>query len=262
MVTRPASLPHLGTSLADLARQRGVDCELVVVHDGDAAFHAIVADAARRAELRARIDRAPAGLTLGELRNRSVSLAKGDLVAQWDDDDRHHPERLALQAAALAERNADFAFLTEQLHWFPRRGVLFWEDWSAEAYPLDFVQGTLLGRRERMPAYPALRRGEDTELCRKLVAADATIARVRGAGWSYVYTFHGGNAFPESHHLAMARAKHLADARLLARERALRERLAEYSPPLPPLVMPCGDRPVEIGGSRAATQARGPAFPD
>lgn len=251
-VTRPASLPHLAASFADLAGQRGVDCELVVVHDGDAAFHVAVEEIARRCGLRATIERATAGRTLGELRNLAVSLARGELVAQWDDDDRHHPERLARQAAALAEHGAAFAFLAEQLHWFPGRGELYWEDWSTEAWPLDFVQGTLVGRRDAMPAYPPLRRGEDTALCRSIVAAGATIARVRDAGWSYVYTFHGGNAFPEFHHYASARAKHLSPARLLSRERTLRERLAEYDPPLPAVLVPCGDDPIEIAGGAGA----------
>lgn len=246
-VTRPASLPHLAASFGDLARQRGVECELVVVHDGDAAFHAAVEITAERAGLRATVDRAPAGLTLGELRNRSVTLARGELVAQWDDDDRHHPERLARQVAALVERGAAFAFLTGQLHWFPKRGTLHWEDWTTEAYPMDFVQGTLVGRRDAMPAYPAMRRGEDTVLCRRILDAGAPIARVRDADWSYVYTFHGGNAFAEPHHIATARAKHLSDARILARERVLRERLAEYAPPIGRVEVPCGAGTIGVG---------------
>lgn len=248
-VTRPSSLPRLAASFGDLARQRDVDCELVVVHDGDAAFHAAVEATASRAGLSATVDRAPAGLTLGELRNRAVACARGELVAQWDDDDRHHPERLARQVAALVARDAAFAFLTEQLHWFPKRGTLYWEDWTTEAYPLDFVQGTLVGRREALPAYPAMRRGEDTALCVRILESGAAIARVRDAGWSYVYTYHGGNAFPEAHHLATARAKHLSDARILARESVLRRRLAEYSPGLPTVTVPCGAGPIEIAGS-------------
>jgi len=248
-VTRAGALPRLATSFDDLAHQAGVEVELVVVHDGDAAFDAAVALLAQRAGLRATVERSDAGRTLGELRNRAVALARGDLVAQWDDDDRHHPERLVRQAAALAAADASFAFLTDQLHWFPAHGALYWEDWSVEAYPLDFVQGTLVGRRDRMPSYPAQRRGEDTALCLEIAAAGLPIARVRDAGWSYVYTFHGDNAFPAPHHLAMAQAKHLSDARILGREHTLRRRLAEYVPPLPAVVVPCGIAPIEIPGS-------------
>ena len=245
-VTRPGALPRLETSFGDLARQTHADCELVVVHDGDAAFDATVRRLADRAGLRATIDRAEPGRTLGELRNRSVALARGEVVVQWDDDDRHHPERLARQVAELVAGDADFSFLTEQLHWFPARRTLYWEDWSTEAYPLDFVQGTMMGRRERMPAYPSARRGEDTAICLEIVASGARIARVRGVGWCYVYTWHGSNAWPEPHHLAIAATKRLPDARLIARERVLRRRLAEYAPPPGPLVVACGERAIEI----------------
>ena len=249
-VTREGALPRLAHAIGDLARQTHKERELVVVHDGAAPFDAAVGLLAQRAGVAATIERAEPGQPLGALRNRAVALARGEVVAQWDDDDRHHPERLARQAAALAQRDASFAFLTDQLHWFPGQGALYWEDWSSEPYPLDFVQGTLVGKRKRMPAYPAVRRGEDTALCRELVAAGEPIARVRDAGWSYVYTFHGGNAFPSSHHQAIAWAKHLSPARLLARERLLRERLADYDPPLPAVVVPCGDAPLEIAPSR------------
>ena len=65
--------------------------------------------------------------------------------------------------------------------------------------------------------------------------------------WSYVYAYHGANAFPEPHHLAIAASKHLSEARILAREHLLRRRLAEYAPPLPFVVVPCGVTPIGIG---------------
>ena len=244
-VTREGALPRLALAIGDLARQTHDERELVVVHDADATFHAAVELIARRASLPATIERVAPGGTLGELRNRAVALARGALCAQWDDDDRHHPERLARQVAALEDRGASFAFLTGQLHHFPKDGTLYWEDWSAEPYPLDFVQGTLVGRRDRMPAYPAARRGEDTALCRAIVAAGEPIARV-DAAWSYVYTYHGGNAFAASHHRAIAAAKQLSAARMLAREHGLRARLAEYDPPLPEVAVPCGDAVIRI----------------
>src|SRR6185436_11440149 len=163
-VTREGALPRLALAIGDLARQSHAERELVVVHDADAAFHAAVELLARRASLPATVERIAPGQTLGELRNRAVSLARGALVAQWDDDDRHHPERLGRQAEALASRDASFSFLTEQLHHFPKQGALYWEDWSPEPYPLDFVQGTIVARRERMPTYAPMRRGEDTAL--------------------------------------------------------------------------------------------------
>lgn len=248
-VTRPASLARLAPAIADFARQTHASRELVVVHDGDPAFDGAVRRLAERAGVDARVERVEPGSTLGELRNRSVALARGEVVIQWDDDDRQHPERIARAVDALVREGADFAFLVDQLHWFAGEGTLYWEDWSSEAFPLDFVQGTLAARRACMPAYPAARRGEDTALCRTIAASGARIARMRDAGWSSVYTFHGANTWPATHHRAIAVAKHLPDARLLAREAILRRRLAEYDPPLGPVVVPCGVGPIVIEAS-------------
>ncbi|HEX6834025.1 MAG TPA: hypothetical protein VF132_10880, partial [Rudaea sp.] len=114
----------------------------------------------------------------------------------------------------------------------------FWDDWNRETYPLNLVQGTLLARRDRMPDYPAIARGEDTGLVLQILHRDETIARVRDAGWCYVYVYHGSNAFGAAHHEAISRAKHLRLAALLQREALLRARLGEYRPPLGALRIP------------------------
>src|SRR4051794_18063628 len=72
------------------------DRELVIVCDGPAWYRRHIRekiegrDDVRLVELGSRF-------TLGELRNVSMAFAAGELVAQWDDDDLHHPSRLDLQ---------------------------------------------------------------------------------------------------------------------------------------------------------------------
>jgi len=83
---------------------------------------------------------------------------------------RYHPRRLEVQLQALRADDGDFCFLTDQLHLFADTGTLYWDDWTGEIPPLDVVQGTLLGRTDKLPAYPALGRGEDTAVVRELVA--------------------------------------------------------------------------------------------
>lgn len=232
-VTRPGRLALLRHCIDDFVHQTHPERELVIVHDGgpdfDASVQALTADA-RHPAIQVH---SVAGASLGELRNRSVALARGELICQWDDDDRYHPQRIALQYRALTEGRADFCFLQDQLHWFVASGQLSWDDWSQEAYPLDFVQGTLLGRRDRMPVYPAAVRGEDTQLCYDILRNGHRVARLKDAGWCYIYVFHGRNAFDAMHHAAITREKRMPLARLMAREGNLRERLAEYAPPLP-----------------------------
>lgn len=236
MVSRRARLALAAEALADFAAQTHADRELLVVHDdgagGDRDFGAL---AARHPEAAIRVLAVAPGRTLGELRNEAVAAAAGSHVCQWDDDDRHHPQRMALQWQALHDDGADACFLVDQLHAFLDSGELGWDDWGREPYPLDLVQGTLLARREAMPAYPALARGEDTALLLALLRAGARIVRLRGVGWCYVYRFHGGNVFAAGHHRAITAAKGLDAAALLNREALLRRRLAEYAPPLPRL---------------------------
>ena len=244
----PSRLPLLERAVGDFAAQSHADAELVIVHDGGAEFDAHVHALARRhAAHRIRVHAAKPGLNLGALRNLSVQLAQGDLVCQWDDDDRHHPQRLALQSDALRAQAADFCFLADQLHWFAAAGELYWDDWNIEPYPMNFVHGTLLGRKAAMPAYAGLARGEDTALLHEILRAGRRIAQLRDRGWAYVYVYHGGNVFDAAHHAAISRLKRYSGARLLAREGLLRERLAEYAPPLGALCMPYEDGALRFG---------------
>lgn len=247
MITQASRLALARLALGDFAAQTHADRELVIVHDGDGAFHdELSALAAAIHAATVRIIRHPPGSRLGTLRNVAVDAAAGEYFCQWDDDDRYHPERLALQWRALREANASFACLCDQLHWFPARGELYWDDWNREAYPLNVVQGSLLGRRDRLPRYADLARGEDTDVLLKILRNGESMARLRGAGWCSIYVCHGANTFDDTHHAAIARAKRLGHAALLQREANLRRRLAEYAPPLGPLRMPHENGALEI----------------
>lgn len=249
MITQGSRLALAGLALGDFAAQTHAERELVIVHDGGDAAHAeLAALAATVCAAPVRVLRHPPGSSLGALRNASVDAAQGEFVCQWDDDDRYHPQRLSLQWQALLREQADFCFLCDQLHWFPARGELYWDDWNREAYPLNVVQGTLLGRRERLPRYAELARGEDTDVLLKILRRDGAIARLRGAGWSSIYVYHGANTFDEAHHAAISRIKALGQVALLQREDLLRRRLAEYAPPLGRVRMPHEAGALEIAG--------------
>ena len=238
-VTQAGRLPLLRLAVGDFARQTHPRRELIIVHDGDAACHAALL--ALRAEHPAqsiRVELVAGPNTLGALRNVGAAAARGECVCQWDDDDRYHPQRIALQVAELAAKDADFCFLSDQLHWFPARRELTWDDWDREPYPLNFVPGTLLGRRDALPRYPELARGEDSGACLAILEAGGRIARLRGAGWCYTYVYHGANVWSYAHHAAISRVKAIGAAYLLGREMLLRKRLAEYDPPLGALTMP------------------------
>ena len=230
MVTQALRLPLARLAIGDFSAQTHADRELVIVHDGDATLDADLRRHAAASVAPVLVHRHRSGCSLGTLRNAARDAARGDFVCQWDDDDRSHPERLALQWEALRSTRADFCFLADQLHWFPACAEMYWDDWNREAYPMNLVQGTLLGRRALLPEYPDLPRGEDTPVVRETLRRGHAVTRLRDAGWCHVYVYHGANAWDAAHHLAISRAKRYGQVRLLQRAATLRVRLAQYTP--------------------------------
>jgi glycosyltransferase involved in cell wall biosynthesis len=238
-VSREARFSSLQLAVADYRQQTHRDRELVIVHDGSGEFHAkLCAWAQSDGRTDVAVLRATEGLTLGELRNVAVAQARGDYVCQWDDDDRYHPLRLEAQFAALRAAGSDFCFLTDQLHLFLDSRKMYWDDWEREPPPLNFVQGTLLGRKDKLPPYPALTRGEDTPVVLELLRRGHTVTRLREHGYLYVYVFDGRNAWDYEHHAAISAQKRISGARLIRLAPTLKESLAEYDPPLGRVTMP------------------------
>lgn len=140
---------------------------------------------------RIRLVEVPAGArTLGELRNISVASARGEYVCQWDDDDLYAAERVQTQLAALLSTQASACVLRRWTLWWPETnrlavsGVRLWE-------------GSILALRRVFPPYPALRRGEDTEMMKSLIQRERVLSLE--APSLYVYIHHGNNTFSEQH---------------------------------------------------------------
>jgi glycosyltransferase involved in cell wall biosynthesis len=240
-VTQEGRLPSLALAVADFARQSEPNRELVIVHDGGSAFdEAVRGIACAHPRSAVRIARLPASpkLTLGALRNAAVAAARGDYVCQWDDDDRYHPQRLQAQMDALRTAESDASVLADQLHLFAETREMYWDDWQDSAYPLNFVPGTLLARRDAVARYPEEPRGEDTGMVAAMLRAGRTFARVRKQGYLYVYVFDGRNTFDQAHHAAISLFHRIDGIRLAQLEADLRRRIAEYDPPLGAFTMP------------------------
>jgi glycosyltransferase involved in cell wall biosynthesis len=165
--------------------------ELVVVHEGlePPARKLLEASCgARLVEISADPKR-----TLGELRNLAVAAATGDYVCCWDDDDWHSPRRLELQLQALTSSRADACVLSR---W------LILDESNGRAYASGYRrwEGSLLCQRELgalEDGYPALSRGEDRELMRRLERRHEVCDFDRPE--LCVYTFHGENTWDSTH---------------------------------------------------------------
>lgn len=127
---------------------------------------------------------------LGALRNLAVQAAQGTYIAQWDDDDWHGPTRLAEQLRALADQRYSACALM--------RWVLY-DELTRQAYvsgPRAW-EASLVARREALPPYPELARGEDTPVVEQLMAQDQLIGL--DSPHLYIYTYHGANTWSRAH---------------------------------------------------------------
>jgi glycosyltransferase involved in cell wall biosynthesis len=225
----PSRVPYLQQSIADYVRQTHARRELVIViNRADPATREwLLAHLASLGRDDVRVVERDDGLPLGALRNASLAEARGDLVCQWDDDDRYHPERIAKQVALLDEAGADALCLEEVLQWFPAERTMCCLNFRNA--PARAMEGSLLMRRGLAVAYPehgpTSVRGEDTVLVSRLHALGAC-ATVAGHPHLYVYRSHGGNIWDDEHHRMLRRELAISKGLLKRRESALRAGLA------------------------------------
>jgi len=77
---------------------------LLVIDDGDDDLSDVLENEIPQHYTYHKIEKKP-GQNLGYLRNLGLSLASSELIAQWDDDDWYHPERLNLQVKEIQKGN-------------------------------------------------------------------------------------------------------------------------------------------------------------
>jgi len=186
MVTRGTVFPAIH-AVQSFQAQSYENRELVIVCDRpDSALKAWIA---RLGDARIRFigsERA----SLGELRNISVTEANGALIAQWDDDDLYHPERLALQIAALADGRARAVFLERWTLWWPAHR------WLATS-SRRIWEGSIVAWKDAMASYPAQGISEDTAMVKAMRREH--VLRLIDAPLSYCYVVHGGNTCTVGH---------------------------------------------------------------
>lgn len=172
-------------------RQRWSNRELVVVDDGDQDYGALFVDIPADRIRYERVPKTP-DVTLGALRNRTLDLARGSIVAQWDDDDWYHPDRLTRQIAML-DVGRDACVL---------RGTLMHLDaprWFDHPYVGTLepgVPGSIVHRADPAVRYPEKRRGEDTDFLHHWSRDRIGVLDAPGL---FVRAFHGANTWERTH---------------------------------------------------------------
>lgn len=134
--------------------------------------------------------------TLGDLRNLSVQIAKGDYVAQWDDDDWYHPSRLSVQMYNILKNNMIGCLLGEWILTWPSKNYYGISDYRKDGY-----EGSMLINKNYLPQYPNKRKYEDTDMMQQYLKnhRHSTIILGKGYEWLYVYLVHGSNTWDTKH---------------------------------------------------------------
>jgi glycosyltransferase involved in cell wall biosynthesis len=113
--------PTVRAAAVSILRQTERDLALVCVDDGSTDATTEILDGVAARDRRVVVMRGP-GEGIARALNRGLAACDADLVARMDADDVAHPERLALQRAALAADPA-LAAVGSRVRLFPRRIV-------------------------------------------------------------------------------------------------------------------------------------------
>lgn len=184
----------LAETLDSIAAQTLTDFELIAVDDGSTDAGALLLRDRARRDRRVRLVQAEWGGVVRAM-NTGVDLARAPLVARMDADDRMHPQRLAAQAAFLAD-HPDVVLVGTQVRLFPEPAVadgfreyIRWQnrcltprDVRDEIYvELPIANPSVMYRRRTVNALGGYRDGpfpEDYELQLRLVHAGCALAKV------------------------------------------------------------------------------------
>lgn len=181
--------PHqLDNALAQVARQQGVDLELVV------AAHGFRPDVGQvRAQLPGRtvdVVSLPADALFGDVLNAGVNASSGEIVVKMDDDDFYGPHFLLdlllareYSGADIVGTPAEFVYLEDLDRTVRRHGTR--RD-ASERFAGLVAGGTISVPREVLAAvggFQPVRRFVDHQLLHAARAAGATVYRTHGLGF-------------------------------------------------------------------------------
>ncbi|MDH2428104.1 glycosyltransferase [Sphaerisporangium sp. TRM90804] len=180
--------PHLlGSALAQIARQRHVEAEVLLGLHGVPASHDDVRRALDAFPLPITVVEAEAATPFGAVLNEVASRAAGDEIAKWDDDDWYSPEHLGDLIMARDYSGADIVgtaaefFYLEPLDLTVRR-----TDYTSEVWSDHVAGGTIFVARAKfheIGGFGQVARGVDSHFLKAAHAAGGRIYRTQGLGY-------------------------------------------------------------------------------
>jgi glycosyltransferase involved in cell wall biosynthesis len=141
------------------------------------------------------------GYVLGALRNRSLQVASGEYLVQWDDDDWYHPERIERQINVLVEGDYDACCLPSSLMHLDSLEFLH-HPYIGELP--EGIPGSIMHRRSDIIRYPETRRSEDTAYLKDWMKKRYT--KLPDDQYHlFIRCYHGRNTWEQQHFLRRMR---------------------------------------------------------
>ncbi len=133
-------------------------------------------------------------LTVGAKRNLACSLARGDIICLWDDDDWHGPHRLSHQAQPIIDYEADITGFPLDIVLNAREGTAWRASstLSQEIFTSGVVTGAVMFRKRLwgwMASFPSTSMGEDADFLRIACGQNATLVPIVNKG-DFIYVRH------------------------------------------------------------------------
>lgn len=134
--------------------------------------------------------------TVGGLRNETLKLALGKIVATWDDDDYNHPERVARQVAELERLEKDGI----RASYLSNAGVYLSDSkkYSIATFDAFGLAPSMVAWKDSMTEYPELERASDSVVQRSHYGRRMLVS-APNEPWLYARVYHGKNIWEREH---------------------------------------------------------------
>ncbi|HYO40521.1 MAG TPA: glycosyltransferase [Nocardioidaceae bacterium] len=180
---RPARLPF---ALRQVARQRGVDLEVVVATHGHDIDRRVVDELRDTSSVEVTSLGGPEDEPFGTLLNRAAERAGGDLLLKMDDDDWYGPDFAADLLLARRYSGADITGTAPEFLYVESLDLTLRRRDATEVFRPVVAGGTMLLARDTLGAvggFRPMRRYVDAGLLQAVTAAGGSVYRSHGHGY-------------------------------------------------------------------------------
>jgi len=143
------------------------------------------------------------------MRNIGIKNCSGEYIMIFDDDDRHHPERMEKQLDIILKSNVDATLLSN-----------FVASFNNEKYLCSFkngLEGTMLFKHPgESIKYYGINHGEDTMFKKSLLDNGYIIISLLLDHELYEYRFHGNNTVSAEHFKKIIQQPNIQSTSLLS----------------------------------------------